>query len=233
MPLLKQAQMMKVMKVSKAKKANTMRIRLESAGLNGCYSWVVDEDISIGAIKRKLQAESCWVASSTELWFAGNRLPNQATLKELGLNEVDERTLHMSKVTATSAASSATSSAGPAAPPQPSKRNRIQLPLISPVEKEYFRLCRILLDMSPVSEDEMDSGSGAASSGVAPPPPAAETTMPPAAETTMPPAAETSTASSSCPNCATLRAELDRILVLIDELGEQDYFFGTSEYLAP
>jgi hypothetical protein len=113
--------MMKVMKVSKAKKANTMRIRLESAGLNGCYSWVVDEDISIGAIKRKLQAENCWVANSVELWFAGNRLSNQATLRQLGLNDVDERTLHMSKVSATSAASSA----GPESPPQPSKKNRI------------------------------------------------------------------------------------------------------------
>jgi hypothetical protein len=39
--------------------------------------------------------------------------------------------------------------------------------------------------------------------------------------------------SSSCPSCAALRTELNRIHGLIHELGEEDYFFGTSTFLPP
>jgi hypothetical protein len=70
------------------------------------------------------------------------------------------------------------------------------------------------------------AGSASASSGSA-----SSGDAPPAAETTM--ASGSAGPSSSCPSCAALRTELNRLHGLIHELGEEDYFFGTSTFLPP
>jgi hypothetical protein len=134
----------------------TFRLRIENKESDGAIFVEVVGDDTIRSVKEKIAASCCFAADDIILFWYGDVLADDAILSRLDI--MWEVTFHMTSKKKRSQMSQEKSS----------KRNRIQLPPISPVEKEYFRLCRIILDLSPVSEDDDEfAPSGSASSGVA------------------------------------------------------------------